>query len=73
MELVWAVTVGGAFSNAEHLRTLSEEQRDRKKDRDAMYKYKLKGLVINMKGTGKRLLIRAKIAGAWLSVSGTTV
>ena len=24
-ELVWAVTVGGAFSNTDHLRTLSEK------------------------------------------------
>ena len=36
-ELVRAVTGGGEFSNADHLRTLSEESRDIKKDRDAVY------------------------------------
>ena len=35
VELVWAVTGGGAFSNAYHLWTLSEEQGNRKKYRDA--------------------------------------
>ena len=56
-ELVRAVTGGGAFSNVDHLRTLSEEQRDRKKDRDVAHKYRLKGLVYNIKGTDKFLLI----------------
>ena len=36
-ELVRAVTGGGAISNANHLRTLSEEQRDRNKYRDVAY------------------------------------
>ena len=35
VELVRDVTGGGTFYNADHLRTLSEERRDRKKDRDA--------------------------------------
>ena len=34
-ELIRSVTGGGAFSNADHLRHLSEERRDGKKDRDA--------------------------------------
>ena len=49
-ELVWAVT-GGAFFNADHLRTLGEERREEKKDRDAAYDTKLKGLVFDLKGT----------------------
>ena len=36
-ELFWAVTGGGEFSNADHLRTLSEERHDRKKARDVAY------------------------------------
>ena len=72
-ELVRAVKVGGAFSNADHLRTISEERRDRKKYLDVVHKTKLKVLVINFKGADKRLLLRAKIKGAWLSVRSTTV
>ena len=72
-ELARAVTGGGAFSNADHLRTLSEERCDGKKDRDFAHKYRLKGLVRDLKGTYKRLLLRAKSTGAWMSVRGTTV
>ena len=67
------MTVGGAFSNAEHLRTISEERCDGNKYRDAVYESKLKCLLSNLKGTDKRLLLRAKFTGAWLSVRGTTV
>ena len=72
-ELVRAMTGGGALSNAGHLRTLSEERRDGKKSRDLAYKSRLKGLVSNLKGTDKRLLLRGKITGAWMSVRVTTV
>ena len=64
VELVRAMTGGGAFSNADHLRTPSEEQHDGEKDRDAAYETKLMGLVINLKGTYKRLLLCSKITGA---------
>ena len=40
-ELTRAVTGGGEFSNADHLRTLSEERRDGKKDRDVSHKSRL--------------------------------
>ena len=70
-ELVRAVTGGGAFSNANHLRTLSEERSNGKKDRDAVYKSKLKGLVSDLKGTDKRLLLRAKSTGVWMSAHST--
>ena len=54
----------GAFSNADHLWTLIEERRDRKKDRDTVYEYRLKGLISDLQGTNKRLLLRAKSTGA---------
>ena len=72
-KLVWVVTGGGGFSNADHLRTLSEERRDGKKAQDVAYKSRLKCLVSNIHGTENCLLLRAKITGAWLSVRGTTV
>ena len=72
-ELVRAMTGGISFSNADHIRTLSEEQRDRKKYRDVAHKSRLKVLVCDLKGTYKRLLLLAKIIGAWLIVCGTTV
>ena len=73
VELVRAVTGGGEFSNANHLWTISEERRDGKKAWDIAYKSRLKVLVSDLQGTDKRLLLRAKSTGAWLSVHGTTV
>ena len=67
------MTGGGAFSNADHLRTLSEERRDGKKSGNVAYISRLKGLVSDLKGTDKPLLLRAKIIGAWLSLRGSTV
>ena len=72
-EMVWTVTGGGAFSNADHLRTLSEERRDGNKDQDVTQESRLKGAVRYLKGTDKRLILRAKITGAWMSVRGATV
>ena len=74
-ELVRAVMGGGwgELFNANHLRTLSEKRRDGKKYRDVVYKSRLKGLVRNLQGTDKCLLLRAKITGAWLIVHSTTV
>ena len=62
-----------SISNASHLQTLGEERRDRNKYREAANKTKLKGLVRNLKGTNRRLILRDKITGSWLSVRGTTV
>ena len=64
---------GGAFSNADHLRTLGEERCDGKKDQEVVNKNKLKVLVQDLKFTNRLLIIRAKSMGAWLSVCGTTV
>ena len=73
MELVRALTGGGAFPNANHLRNLSEEIHDGQEDRGDVYKIKINGLVRDLKVTDKRLILRVKITGAWLSVRGTTV
>ena len=64
---------GRALSNTDNLQNLSEERRDGNKDRESAYESKTKGLVSELKGTDKRLILRAKISGAWLSVRGTTV
>ena len=72
-ELIQAVTGGGGFSYSDHFQTLSEERRDRKEYRDVAYKYVLKDLVSNLKGTYKHILLHAKITGACMSVRGTTV
>ena len=67
------MTGGGEFSNTNHLQTLGEEMCDGQKDREVANKTKLKGLVRDLKGTNKRLILQAKNTGAWLSVSVTTV
>ena len=72
-ELIQAVTGGGKFSNANHIQTLSDERRYKKKAQDVPYESILKGLVRDIKGTDKRLLLRAKNTGACPSVRGTTV
>ena len=64
---------GRGFSNTNHLRTLGVERRDRQKDREDVNETKLKGLVQNIKGTDMRLILRAKITGAWMIVHSTTV
>ena len=64
---------GGGFPNADHVWNLSEERRDRKQAQDVVYKSRLKGLVNDLKVTDKRLLLCAKITGAWLSVRVATV
>ena len=63
-ELVWAVTGGGEFSNADHLQTLSEERRDGKEAWDVAYEYRIKGLVRDIQGTDKPLFLRSKNTGA---------
>ena len=73
VELVQAVTGGGTFSNAERLWKIGEERHEGNKDRDNGYKTKLKVLVSDLKGTYKRLLIRSKSKGTWLSICGTIV
>ena len=71
-ELVRAVMVGKAFSNADHLQTLSEEQHDGKKDWYVARGSILKGLVRDNKGTDKCLLLCAKSTGSWMRLCGTT-
>ena len=73
VELIQAVMGVGAFSNADQLETLGKERRDGKKYWEAAYETKLQDLVRDLKGTNRRLILRAKSTGAWLSVRGTTV
>ena len=72
-ELVRAMTGVGAFSNAYHLRTLSEEQSDGNKDQDISYEPILEVILSGLKGTDKRLLLHSKITVAWMSVHSTTI
>ena len=72
-KLTRSVMGGGEFSNANHLRTLSEERRDGKEARDVAYKSRLKGLVRYLKATENHPILRAKSTGAWMSIRGTTV
>ena len=72
-ELVWDMAGGGGLSNHDHIWKLGEERRDINKDREAKYKTKIKGLVCNLKGTNRRLILRTKSTGTWPSVRGTTV
>ena len=71
-EMIQALMGGGEFSNADHLRTLGEEGRGGQKDREVANKTKLKGLVRDLKGTNRRLILQAKVTGAWMSVCSTT-
>ena len=73
MELIRAVNGRGVFSNANHLQSLLEEICDRQKDREVANKTKLQGLVQDLKGTKRRLIIRTESIGAWMSVRSTTV
>ena len=45
----------------------------RKKDQEAAYESRLKGLVNDIKGNDNRIFVRAKIRDAWLNIPGTTV
>ena len=64
---------GGFFSNANHLYMIGEERHYRQKDQEVANKTKLKGLVQDLKGTDRHLILWAKNTGAWLSVRCTIV
>ena len=63
---------GGVFSNSEHLRMLLEERHDGQKDLEVVNETKLNSLFQDLKGTNMRLILQAKITGAWMRVRGTT-
>ena len=73
VELIRAVTGGGAFYNTNHLRALGEEICDRQKYRGVENETKIKGLVQDLKVTDRRLILRSNLTGAWMSVYSTTV
>ena len=72
-ELIRAMMGRRAFFNDNQILTLGEERRDGKKYQEVANKTKLKGLVRDLNGTDRRLILRAKITGAWTSIRGTTV
>ena len=59
---------GGAYSNANHLRTLGEQKRDGQKDQEVANKTKLKGIVQYFKGADRRLILRYKSTGVWMRI-----
>ena len=67
------MTGEGAFSNAGHLLVLREERHDVQKTRDDINDAKLKGLVRDLDGTNRRIIICVKITGSWLNIQDTTV
>ena len=67
------MTGGWEFSNTDHLLVLRKERRDGQKERDDANETKLKGLVWDLKGTNRRLILQVKNTGVWLIVRGTKV
>ena len=59
-DLIWAVTGGGDFSNANNLLGLTEERIDGQKNRDDANDAKIKGLVGDLIGTDRCLILHAK-------------
>ena len=72
-ELLEFFTGERAFPTADHLLALREERRDRQKRRDDTNGAKLKGLVKYIKEFDRRLILRSKRRGSWLTLRGTMV
>ena len=66
-ELIRGMTGAGEFFNAYHLLFLRKERRDGQKKRDDANDAKLKGLFGDPIGTNRRLILRTKNKGPWLS------
>ena len=62
----------GKFSNSDHLLLLREERCD-KKIRDDVKNSKLKELVKYIDVNNRRLILHAKIRGAWKNVQVNTI
>ena len=56
------------FSNADCLLALSEERRDRPKNRDDVNDVKLKELVSDLDFTNHCLILRSKNTGSWMNL-----
>ena len=61
---------GGSFPDMYHPLDLRGEMRDRKKNWDEANDSKLKGLVRDLIGTDRRIILRAKITGYWMNIQG---
>ena len=68
-----SVMVAREFSTADNLLALREERRDGQKIQDDANVAKLKGLVDDLEASDRRLIIRAKKKGYYLTLRGTTV
>ena len=60
--------MGEAFYGADRLLDIREERRDGQKNRDDDNDAKLNGLVRDLTGSNRRLILCAKRTGAWLNV-----
>ena len=72
-EMIGAVMGKRVFLTADHLWAVKEERRDRKKYRDDANDAKLSGIVNPQGNLEKRLFLRTKNLGSWMSVRGTAV
>ena len=72
-ELIRAITGGGALFKAKHLLVLGEERHDGQKNCDYANDATLKGLVRDLKGNKRSLILQVKNTCAWLSVQSTTI
>ena len=61
----------GEFSNANHLLVLREERCNGQKNRGDANDAKLNGLVGDIIGTNRRLILHTKNTGAWMKVQVT--
>ena len=72
-ELIWDVTGGSKFSNADRLLALREESRDGQENRDDFNDAKLRGLVRDIDSTDPHIILRTKVIGSWLNTQVNTV
>ena len=71
--LVRSMTGGGAFSNVDQLLDLWEERFDGQKNHDDVNNTTLNGLVVDLLGTDRCIILQANNMGAWMSIHDTTV
>ena len=64
---------GGVLSNTDHLLVLREESHDGKKNQYDANEATLKGLVGDLLGIDRHLILQAKNTGSWMSIRNTMV
>ena len=73
VELIWDVIGGGEFSNTDLLLAIKEEKRYMQKNCNDVNDATIKGFVGGIKGTDRRLILRAKNTGIFLNLRCTMV